>query len=406
MGHVRNPNEAKKLLRKLLQQRKDKLVEYQWSVKHVRLVTPSLIAAPEQNVWRTIKKRKAVVSEPVTEEKPIILPKQDLLSEEEKPIVSLNQDIIISEEERPILSPDQDTVSYEEEKSIISPDQETVCYEEERPILLPDQETVPYEEEKPILSPDWDISHNNILSESLPQVSNEDFDETVDGQKFSEKDTCEINNKNEDSGNDEDSTDDEQDDEMMLELKKKKEKQLQQHMAATKIQHWWKILSAKIRETEIEQEKLEQTKKVTETEQQEIAMDRYLTQDKYFNGNECIVCGITGKSKLYHLDTDKSHFTIVEEYERFVVVEKELKKLDSSFEEYYSSEIKDKCNYDIDYSTVTLKLNGAEQRKRWSDHEDIGYLISEMQRKITAGKLSFSSFFYYLLSLSVFSHRI
>ena len=110
---------------------------------------------------------------------------------------------------------------------------------------------------------------------------------------------------------------------MMLELKKKKEKQLQQHMAATKIQHRWKILSAKIRETEIEQEKIEQRKKVTETERQEIAMDRYQTQEKYFKGNECIVCGITGKTKLRHLDTDKSHFTIVEEYERFVGVEKE-----------------------------------------------------------------------------------
>ena len=136
-------------------------------------------------------------------------------------------------------------------------------------------------------------------------------------------------------------------------------------------------------------------------------MNRYQTQEKYFKGNECIVCGITGKTKLHHLDTDKSHFTIVEEYERFVCVEKELKKLDVSIEEYYSSEIKDKCNYDIDYSTVTLKLNAAEKRKQWSDHEDIGYLISEIQRKITAGNLIyFFNFFLMVLSLSVFNHRI
>ena len=281
------------------------------------------------------------------EEKPINLSKQDILSEEEKPIISLSQHIIFSEQERPILSPDQYTISYEEEKSI--------------------------------LSPDWDISQNNILSESIPQVSNDDFDETVDEQKFSEKDTCDISNENEDS------TDDEQDDEMMLELKKKKEKQLQQHMAATKIQHWRKILSAKIRETEIEQENIEERKNVIQTERQEIAMDRYQTQKKYFKGNKCIVCD-TDKTKLHHLDTDKSHFTIVEEYERFVGVEKELKKLEASIEEYYSSEIKDKCNnYDRDYSTMTLKLNGAERKKQWSDHEHIGYLISEMQRKIAAG---------------------
>ena len=286
LGSFSNRDEAKKLLRKLLQQRKDKLIEYQWSVKHARLVTPSLIA-PEQNVWRTIKRRKAVVPEPMKEENPIILPKQDILSEEEKPIISLNQDIIFFEEEKPILSPDQETVSYEEEKSIPSPDQETVSYEEEKSIPSPDQETVSYEEEKsipspdqetvsyeeeksipspdqetvsyeeekPIISPDWDISQNNILSESIPQVSKDDFDETVDEQKFSQKDTCDINNENEDS------TDYEQDDEMMFELKKKKEKQLQQHMAATKIQHWWKVLSAKIGETEIEQEKIELTKK-------------------------------------------------------------------------------------------------------------------------------------------------
>ena len=110
----------------------------------------------------------------------------DVVCEEQGPIVNDGQWVIVREEQGPIVDDGQDVVVREEQAPIVDDGQEVVVREEQAPIVDDGQDVVVREEHSPVIIISSSCSHqttfqqsNNridIVSQPVPDVKKQVFD--------------------------------------------------------------------------------------------------------------------------------------------------------------------------------------------------------------------------------------